>query len=226
MADAPTDRRLKNTESPDGSAKPSAPNNGRGSTMRFLTACVAVAAFLLPTRVSAARIVSFDNCLPGTTQQSSTHLQFHPLVVGAELTATPDHTLTITIWGNVTGESTLEPGKRENKRRSEGFGAGLFEGSKPEHLQYRSERIDETLYEKWDQSVVGGYQQDPNIPYSTTGEIVDTESKWRTNKATTLITEIKVLSYTPSLNRSRFRDSAVGIGGQGMPMKSVIFREG
>lgn len=86
-------------------------------------------------------------------------------------------------------------------------------------LERRKSLSNESAYELYEHSVLGGYKFNPKINYKASGLIGDVDRK--TNKATTLLASINVLSYTPSLNRSRFCHSATGIDGKGCPMSSV-----
>ncbi|KAK2068709.1 hypothetical protein P8C59_003337 [Phyllachora maydis] len=56
-------------------------------------------------RPAAAVMVNFENCLPASYLETTpTLLQWVPLYVDAKFdTLTPDHTLVVTMWGNVTG---------------------------------------------------------------------------------------------------------------------------
>ena len=62
---------------------------------------------LLPHLASAA-FIAFDNCLPDTyVNNDPALLQWVPLFVDASFdTENPNHTLRVTMWGNVTGKST------------------------------------------------------------------------------------------------------------------------
>lgn len=181
-----------------------------------LVAMLWVAFALLMSSVDGARIVSFDNCLDKNAQRSVSQLQFHPLAIDAVFSTTPDHTLTIAVWGNVTGENVTVP--RVEQRWLSGE---LVELPGPA-LARRSRSLSrESFYEPYGDSVVGGYRFDRSIDYRTGAAILDRDPNWRTNKATTLLASISVLSYTPSLNRSRFCRSANGVDGQGCPMQAV-----
>lgn len=64
-------------------------------------------------RPAAAAMIAFENCLPQSYQDSTLNpLQWVPLHVNASFTEDERHTLTVTVWGNVTGSmdnQTLPP---------------------------------------------------------------------------------------------------------------------
>src|SRR5690606_6725328 len=118
---------------------------------------------------------------------------------------------------NITGENTTLP--LVNRRwssfdeKESMTNISLFRRS--------SSLFNESFYEAYGDSVLGGYTFDQKINYKTNAAILDLDPAWRTNKATTLLASISVLSYTPSLNRSRFCRSANGPDGKGCPMRTV-----
>jgi hypothetical protein len=79
----------------------------RGLPFAFTMALLLFAS-LLPRPASAAFIVAFDDCLPDSYRNYDPKpLQWVPLYVAASFdTEAPSHTLQVTVWGNVTGEST------------------------------------------------------------------------------------------------------------------------
>ncbi|RPB03042.1 hypothetical protein L873DRAFT_1826408 [Choiromyces venosus 120613-1] len=73
---------------------------------------------ILALFASSARSVlisTFDNCLSDDIIRSPTHLQFHPLVAAAAFGTKDSDLLQITVWGNITGESSANPGHRRRR---------------------------------------------------------------------------------------------------------------
>ncbi|KAF8463146.1 hypothetical protein BDZ91DRAFT_732569 [Kalaharituber pfeilii] len=165
---------------------------------------------LLATHVSAALVTSFSNCLPESVQQSPTHLQFRPLAVDAklELGKVP-YRLNVTVYGNVTGSSSANPGGNVTKRWEFGLVDQDFSLSTRHEREARISRrryrftVDSVEDQMFANSGTEGQEIDKrkylvrrdDISYETTGEIVQFDSAWGTNTQTTLRTTVNVVTF-------------------------------
>ena len=146
---------------------------------------------------SAVLITTFTDCLPDDVQQSPTHLQFHPLAVDATLTLdSKPYMLNMTIYGNVTGSSSLNPAGITTKRllrRGESYGGMIM------HRHWRRDM--DTLEEEYEVMVDEEQIYGSNnlvrreaITYQTTGEIKDVDD-WKTDRATTLKSQANAFTF-------------------------------
>lgn len=71
---------------------------------------------LFACRASAALVSTFSNCLSASVRSSPSHLQFHPILVAAAFDPQLKD-MTVTVWGTVTGSSSLVPNSRRRRRR-------------------------------------------------------------------------------------------------------------
>jgi hypothetical protein len=167
---------------------------------------------LLLSPVAAVLVSTFDNCLSDNVKSDQNHVQFHPILVAAAIGSSPlvDRQLEITVWGTVTGQSSANPGKREE--RFVGVRPGMVHPSKYHPLgpanagiSKRLEMLDsrdlnESQYINgtdldspdwapptyWDSFKVA--DRIPSNSSVQTGAIVDEDPSWGQNVATTLIT--------------------------------------
>jgi len=170
--------------------------------------------FTISLFVGSARSVlisTFDNCLDNDIVHSPTHLQFHPLVVAAAFGTKRPDVLQITVWGNVTGKSTSEPGmmqRRDLRGSDENFrsrvGDREGEWSWPEA---RQEPTNGSLFSdkpgtlNWPLANFRNPTFDTNIQYEDDAQIVYKHESWP--NLTTLRPAVQIASFnTPILERS------------------------
>jgi len=178
-------------------------------------------------------ISTFDNCLDNDIVHSPTHLQFHPLVVAAAFGTKDPDLLQITVWGNVTGRSTAEPGKRRRRdlRGSDGnfrSRVGDWEGDEGwswlEARQEVTNGSDKLGTLNWGLANFRNPTFDTNIRYTNSGSIVYQDSTWGRDFVTTLQPTVQIASFnTPvdpaSLCAGPDRTDNVSAS---CPMKSAI----
>ncbi|PWW79087.1 hypothetical protein C7212DRAFT_360610 [Tuber magnatum] len=158
-------------------------------------------------------ISTFDNCLSDDIVRSPSHLQFHPLVVAAAFGTKRSDYLQITVWGNVTGKSTSDPGNRQRRdlRGSDGdsrpelgdWGRESDEGwpllearQEVTHAQNPNGSIvpDKPGTLNWGLANFRNPTFDSDVPYVTTGQIVHHDQSWPS--LTTLQPRVQIASFT------------------------------
>lgn len=170
--------------------------------------------FTAPAR--SVLINTFENCLSDSVQSSPTHVQFHPILVAASFSVDdPEKILKVTVWGNVTGESSSSPGAVRRRdlyvdedthfrpRADEGW--AWWEKRQTDNTVVNSTKITtQSPQGHWDQIKINNPTIDGSVDYEATGGIVDTDLQgWGQNVATTLKTFIMVVSFQ-ALNNSSF----------------------
>lgn len=152
-------------------------------------------------------ISTFDNCLDDDIVRSPKHLQFHPLVVAAAFGTTNPDLLQITVWGNVTGESSSNPGKmqrRDLRGSDENFGPKVEDWGRQGDKGWLEARQDvtngSTLTDKpgtlnWGLANFRNPTFDSGIPYTNSGSIVSGHESWEQNIVTTFLTTVQIASF-------------------------------
>ena len=160
-------------------------------------------------------ISTFDNCLDDSIVQSSTHLQFHPLVVAAAFGTKNPNLLQITVWGDVTGVNSSVPGRMQRRDlggSDENFRpkVGDWERKGDEGWSWLEARqaTDENVFTDKPSSLNWGLANfrnprfDSNISYETSAQIVSNDSTWR--NVTTLQPKVQIASFNTPINASSF----------------------
>lgn len=182
--------------------------------MPMLSLLLLITLLLSATPTRAVLINTFDNCLPERVRLSPTHVQFHPLIVAASFSVDdPAKILRVTVWGNVTGEDTINPSKIVRRalvleegiyyrpRRDEGW--AWWQKRQVTGRGNSSTNVAITPAGQWGQIRVNNPTIGGSVDYRTTGEIVDRAEGWGSTFASTVKTSIMVASFSV-LNNSSF----------------------
>jgi hypothetical protein len=161
-------------------------------------------------RAQAVLVSTFDNCLSPEASNSMTRLQFHPILVSASF-GDPGETLTLSVWGTVTGANGSTPSGRRRVKRglgADGYwdpewqgenGIDWAEDSGLRRRQLIQGTNDTTSTEAPATYFGGSYRADYRFPsdnkeWNYTGFILDQDSSWD-SVATTLTTTVVVSSF-------------------------------
>ncbi|CUS12909.1 unnamed protein product, partial [Tuber aestivum] len=157
-------------------------------------------------------ISTFDNCLSDDVVRSPTRLQFHPLVVAAAFGVKRPDYLQITVWGNVTGVSSSDPGwrqRRDLRGSNGGFRPEVGDWGREGHegwswLEARQEATNtqnsnESVFTdkpgtlNWGLANFRNPTFDNGVPYNLSGSIEHSEKSWP--KVTTLDPRVQIASF-------------------------------
>lgn len=185
------------------------------SSMPMYSLLVLTTLLFFTTPAHSVLINTFENCLSEAVQRSPTHIQFHPLLVAASFSVdSPQKVLEVTVWGNVTGESTSNPGKLSRRdlyvedanfrpRADEGWAwweKRQVAGTGGSNASVTNAQLPSG---HWGPMKINNPTIDGSVDYKTTGQIVNVDNGWGQNIASTLNTFIMVASFQ-ALNNSSF----------------------
>lgn len=187
-----------------------------------MAALVTVA--LLATQASGVMISKFSNCLSRAEQRDPNRIQFHPIMVAAQLDkveVSDMNDLKITVWGTVTGAESKNPSgavsgdtttRRRLKRQPDSFG-GRSGGY--ETLQFLDDLKDTgkvSLWKRQDNTTpltanasLPALSEAPpldnrwpssSVNYTYTGAIIGSDAEWNDNQLITAVnTRIVISSF-------------------------------
>lgn len=193
------------------------------SFMPMYSLLVLTTLLFFTTPAHSVLINTFENCLSEEVQRSPTHIQFHPLLVAASFSVdNPEKVLEVTVWGNVTGESTSNPGRISRRglyvedanfrpRADEGWAwweKRQVTGTGGSNASVTNAGVAVTNAQlpsgHWGPMKINNPTIDGSVDYKTTGEIVNVDNGWGQNIASTLNTFIMVASFQALDNSSFF----------------------